>query len=497
MSLSISSGVGYEMSDQAKRDNCKNSEPQTTTKGSTEIDNTAMEIPTRLDDGFAMWAAKDRPFKAGNTEGEERSEFKHDGDEVVYSAAFRRLSDKSQVIVKPERIEHFRSRLTHTLEVNQIAESIGIPLRLNIPLINAIAFGHDIGHAPFGHAGERQFQEILRSDVLSLCDFKVLQNALKEEYGIEETIERTDTGELKNPYWLFHHAINSVRIVQRKFKEVTDETIFGILSHSWSPWRPKYKFGIPRTYEAQAVAISDQIAGINHDTEDILNCEESTYKPSNIPDRFYDEVPTYIAKKGFLTYEKAEQILETQFLKKGDSQRKNGWGRKYRLRDIINSVVEKSKDKLLKNSVNSAYMASKIHLELDQHISAFLRGYEDFIRENIIGKIPWFKQRDAQAAAGIWAVYKFYKHYGSFDVDFKYIKTTELRAKMENAVANFKKSVSEETYVNDKHCHIFIKSALKGKEREIEDVIKTVDYVSGMTDRHLMQIYDIAFNLFR
>ncbi len=470
---------------------------QTTNEISPKNDNTTQQISIRTDDGFAVWAAKDRPFKIGNTEGEERSEFKHDGDEVVYSAAFRRLSDKSQVIVKPERIEHFRSRLTHTLEVNQISESIGIPLRLNIPLINAIAFGHDIGHAPFGHAGERQFQEILKSDVLPLCDFKKLQDSLKKEYDIDETIERSETEELKNAYWLFHHAINSLRIVQRKFKEVTDETKSGILTHSWSPWRPKYKFGIPRTYEAQAVAIADQIAGINHDTEDILNCEESTYKPQDTPDKIYDEVPTYISEKGLLTYEKTQSILETQFLRRGESQRKNGWGRKYRLREIINNVVMKSKDKLLRNSVASTDKASEIQLELDQDISAFLRGYEDFIREKIIGKVPWFKQRDAQAAAGIWAVYKFYKHYGSFEVDFKYVKPADLQTKMVDAVDNFKKSVSDEMYVNDRHCHIFIESALKGKEHEIEDAIKTVDYVSGMTDRHLMQIYDIAFNLFR
>ena len=458
----------------------------------------SMEIPIREEDGFAEWAAKDRPYRPGNMEGEERSQFKHDGDEVVYSAAFRRLSDKSQVIVKPERIEHFRSRLTHTLEVNQIAESIGLPLRLNIPLINAIAFGHDIGHAPFGHAGERQFQEILRSDVLPLCDFKVLQDSLKEEYGVDETIERADTGELKNSYWLFHHAINSARIVQRKFKEVTGETICGIQTHSWSPWRPKYKFGIPKTYEAQVVAIADQIAGINHDTEDILNCEESTYKPEEgVPERIYSEVPNYIAGKNLLSFEEAERILETRFLKRGDSQRKNGWGRKYRLRDIINGVVRKSKDKLLQNDVVSADVATETHLELDEDISAFLRGYEDFLRERIIGEVPWFKQRDAQAAAGIWAVYKFYKHYGNFNVDFNHVKPVDLQLKMKEAVENFKKSISEETYTNDKHCKLFVKSALKGKERDVEDTMKTVDYVSGMTDRNLMQIYDIAFNLFR
>ncbi len=101
-------------------------------------------IPVRKNDGFAIWAAEDKPFKTTN--GERRSLYKHDGDEIIYSAAFKRLSNKTQIVVKPERFDHLRSRLTHTLEVDQIAKSIGTQLRLHPELITAIALGHDIGH---------------------------------------------------------------------------------------------------------------------------------------------------------------------------------------------------------------------------------------------------------------------------------------------------------------------------------------------------------------
>jgi len=79
----------------------------------------------RDDDGLAVWAAVDEPYKNKEKHPKERrTRFKHDGDEIIYSNAFRRLAHKSQIVVKPER-DHFRSRLTHTLEVKQIAESIG------------------------------------------------------------------------------------------------------------------------------------------------------------------------------------------------------------------------------------------------------------------------------------------------------------------------------------------------------------------------------------
>ncbi len=441
------------------------------------------KIPVRKNDGFAIWAAKDKLYK--KTQGERRSLYKHDGDEIIYSAAFKRLSDKSQIVVKPERYDHLRSRLTHTLEVDQIAKSIGTQLELNTQLINAIALGHDIGHTPFGHAGERQFQEIMRNDVLPLCSHKDLQE--KAEIIFKET------GECENQHKLFHHASNSVRIIQRKFKGVSGETIDGINKHSWSPWQAKHKFGVPITYEGQVVAIADQIAGINHDTEDILTCcEQSTYTKA----KFYDELPDFMHKQEILEFEKVEQMLEGWFLRKSDDSNKdNGWGRKFRLRVIVNDVVDSSLKKLLNKKVKSSRSAAKVPIEISSDVSRFLKGYELFVRKQIIGRVSWFKQRDAQAAAAIWAVYNLYRYYSKTEKEINAIRPLSLKAEVQEAMEHFQEFMLGEEYKDDEHHLTFVSCANKSK-KEVEHIIKTIDFVSGMTDRFLMKNYNIAFSLF-
>ena len=88
-----------------------------------------------------------------------RTEFQRDRDRIIHSKSFRRLKHKTQVFLAPES-DHYRTRLTHTLEVSQIARTIARALRLNEDLTEAIALGHDLGHTPFGHAGERALQEL-------------------------------------------------------------------------------------------------------------------------------------------------------------------------------------------------------------------------------------------------------------------------------------------------------------------------------------------------
>lgn len=436
------------------------------------------------------WAAKDSPFKPDDA-GEKRSLFKHDGDEVIYSKAFKRLTDKSQIVVKPERIENFRSRLTHTLEVNQIAESIGLRLGLNLPLINAIALGHDIGHAPFGHAGERALQNLLKNEMLQLCDFGKLVSELEKNYNVRVTI--SEIGECENGHVLFHHALNSVRIVQRKLKDVSEETINGILKHSWSPWQDVHKFGVPKTYEGQVVAIADQVAGINHDTEDILTCVESTFNVSDI----YEKFGAYMDQNSSLTYSDVESNLADWFLKRDNINKDTGWGRKYRLRKIINSIVDVSWKKLKEEKVISQDRAIEITLTLDTEISKFLQGYERFVREKIIKEVSWFRQRDAQASAAISTVYNFFKHYHFSQVGLNNITPESLRIEIENVIEKCKESCQEEKYERDTLWNIFVNCAKSSKASDIEHIIKIIDYVSGMTDGNLMHVHDIAFRLFR
>ena len=151
-----------------------------------------------------------------------RTEFQRDRDKILHSKSFRRLKHKTQVFLSPYN-DHFRTRLTHTLEVSQIGRTMARALNLNEDLVEAISLGHDLGHTPFGHCGEKVLDTLVEGG--------------------------------------FHHNIQSVRVVEvLEDMNLCQETIDGILTHTWG-----YK---PKTPEAQIVQYADKIAYINHDIED-------------------------------------------------------------------------------------------------------------------------------------------------------------------------------------------------------------------------------------
>jgi len=167
-----------------------------------------------------------------------RTEFQRDRDRILHCKAFRRLSHKTQVFLAPEG-DHYRTRLTHTLEVAQIARSIARALRLNEDLTEAIALGHDLGHTPFGHIGE---------DALTACF-----NEIRATYP-----------DLPDHY---HHNLQSLRVVEvleyeGKGLNLTWEVRDGIAHHTGKTRA--------RTLEGQIVAIADRIAYINHDIDDAI-----------------------------------------------------------------------------------------------------------------------------------------------------------------------------------------------------------------------------------
>lgn len=157
-----------------------------------------------------------------------RPEYQRDRDRILHCKAFRRLKHKTQVFLAPEG-DHYRTRLTHTLEVSQIARTIAKALRLNESLAEAIALGHDLGHTPFGHAGERVLNEVCSEG--------------------------------------FAHYEQSVRVVEVLEKKgrglnLTYEVKDGILNHRTA--------GNPSTLEGKIVRLSDKIAYINHDIDDAI-----------------------------------------------------------------------------------------------------------------------------------------------------------------------------------------------------------------------------------
>ncbi len=173
-----------------------------------------------------------------------RPVYERDRDRILHCKSFRRLKHKTQVFIAPEG-DHYRTRLTHTLEVSQIARTFAKALRLNEDLTEAIALGHDLGHTPFGHSGERVLNE------LCLEGFSHVQQSVR----VVEVLEKGGQG------------LNLT-------KEVRD----GILNHRTS--------GTPHTLEGQAVRFADKIAYINHDIDDAIRA--GLFAESDLPRRYTD-----------------------------------------------------------------------------------------------------------------------------------------------------------------------------------------------------------------
>jgi dGTPase len=175
-----------------------------------------------------------------------RTPFQRDRDRIVHCKAFRRLKHKTQVFVSPTG-DHYRTRLTHTLEVAQISRTVARALRLNEDLVEAIGLGHDLGHPPFGHVGE---------DALDRC--------LSERFGLS-----------------FMHHEHSLRVVDTLERDglglnLTDAVRDGIVGHSG---RAK----APATLEGRIVRLMDRVAYINHDIDDAVRA--GLLSPSELPKR--------------------------------------------------------------------------------------------------------------------------------------------------------------------------------------------------------------------
>ena len=247
-----------------------------------------------------------------------RTDLRRQRDKILYTGGFRRLQDKTQVISATREGDH-RTRLTHTLEVEQIAISIANALKLNVDLVSAIALGHDVGHTPFGHAAERTLSNLLE-----------------------------DNGR-------FHHPIQSVRYLWEKYGSKIDWVIYeGILLHDSDMFKIKktdvwdqfnylmkadneslefkdwVKFDewlneFPSTLEAQVVIWADKIAYITHDLEDFLSC------------------PAYVnLKKNNVKIEKDLCIILNELITSKKIESLNYYKPRDLIRNIINDLITSS-----------------------------------------------------------------------------------------------------------------------------------------------------------
>lgn len=203
---------------------------------------------------YAMKSAETRGRARAEQPCQFRTEFQRDRDRIIYSNSFKRLKNKTQVFFAPEG-DHYITRLTHTLDVSQIARSIARSLALNEDLAEAIALGHDLGHTPCGHVGERVLARLAEGG--------------------------------------FYHNEQSLRVVDCIEKDgrglnLTQEVRDGILQHKSS--------GTPMTLEGEAVSLADRIAYINHDIEDAIRAKilKAEDLPKDVVELLGDQTKTRI-----------------------------------------------------------------------------------------------------------------------------------------------------------------------------------------------------------
>lgn len=207
---------------------------------------------------YAMHSVESQGRQRAEEQCDIRTVFQRDRDRIIHCKAFRRLKDKTQVFLTPEG-DHYRTRLTHTLEVSQNARTIARALRMNEELVEAIALGHDLGHTPFGHAGERALNRI--------CP-----------YGFEHNVQ----------------SVRTVDILEKQGKglNLTFEVRDGILNHQ--------TVGKPCTLEGKIVRFSDKIAYIHHDMDDAIR--GGILKESDVPKEIGDVI-------GYTTGERLDHFI--------------------------------------------------------------------------------------------------------------------------------------------------------------------------------------------
>ena len=211
-----------------------------------------MECPREVREALEGQMLSPQASFSARSKGRERDEpkceirtcYQRDIDRIMYCNTFRRLKDKTQVFLRPEG-DHYRTRLTHTLEVSRISRTVARGLQLNEDLTEAIALAHDFGHTPFGHAGERALDEILKDE----DGFKHNEQGLR----IVKCIERSGEG-----------------------LNLTYEVKDGILCHTGDK--------MPETNEGKVVRIADRIAYVNHDLDDAIRA--GILEEKDIPEEF-------------------------------------------------------------------------------------------------------------------------------------------------------------------------------------------------------------------
>lgn len=283
---------------------------------------------------YATLSAESKGRKREEVPCEMRMCFQRDRDRIIHCKSFRRLKHKTQVFLSPEG-DHYRTRLTHTLEVSQIARTIARALMLNEDLTEAIALGHDLGHTPFGHAGERAL------------------NHVAKEIG-------------------FEHSKQSIRVVERleqkgKGLNLCFEVLDGIENHQTK--------SMPSTLEGKVVRLSDKIAYINHDIDDAIRgkiiCEEDIPKEYKeiLGNTTKSRLNTMISDIINNSYEKSDIVMSEQV-----SNAMVGI-RKYMFSNVYTSPVAKGEEG------KAVELVTMLYQYYFQHLNELPKEYQEMLVE--------------------------------------------------------------------------------------------------------------------
>ncbi len=277
-----------------------------------------------------------------------RTVFQRDRDRIIHSKAFRRLKHKTQVFIAPEE-DHYRTRLTHTLEVSQIARTIARSLRLNEDLTEAISLGHDLGHTPFGHSGE---------DVLNRLHPKGFKH--------------------------YEQSIRVVSLLEQRKKgpglNLTKEVLDGILNHSGK--NQAY------TEEGKLIKYADRIAYINHDIDDAIRA--GVLRQEDLPVNILDILGHYHSKRiDTMIRDLVKNTYETGTLRMSDSIEEAMMSlRTFMFERVYLNPIVKSEEEKINSIITSLYeyylghidKISKDHLKIYDNVDA---SKDDIVRDYI------------------------------------------------------------------------------------------------------------------
>lgn len=312
-----------------------------------------------------------------------RSEFQRDKDRIIHSKSFRRMEYKSQVYLS-QKGDHLRTRLTHTLEVAQLARTISAQLGLNSDLAEAIALGHDLGHTPFGHAGERKIQDLLK------------------EFGIG-----------------FKHNVQSVRIVdflEKKYEynglNLTLAVREGILKHTkvnnsnnyyldLSDLYPEKEFSV--TLEGQVVALADEIAQATHDLDDFLRYN-IVILHNMLDYEFFNDLFEFI-KENY-----SSEIICILFNNENEQLAKD-----YLIRCLVDFLVttsiEHSRVRLKKASVLNPFEINEVYIKFDEDFNNRYTSFKNDLYNEKIFKNQKVMEMDIRGQYIIERLFKSYIEY--------------------------------------------------------------------------------------